>query len=250
MNKRILRIAKVQPVQPGETWPRGIGIIEPGDDAMTTSGSGMTARRRAAPLPNARAAGKLDFEYLIAPAEDWALDVLRSAKLKPDGKPSGRADTRENDAQRFLDYIRTAREKIASGDSAGAASIAVVLGAFIREAQLDHQWKSHVRGYDQHLDEQRRKARLGGLAKGNLETDRGKMNLTAIIESIAFKVYPEGFDAGKRLRSDDLWPELFSELEHLGLKPTGEDEYFFTGGSIKYRTFKTMLWTIRNPQRG
>jgi len=228
--------------RPGETWRGGIDILESETSTTTTSGDTMSVRYRPEPLPNARAASELDFDSLIAPAEEWARDVLRRAGIKPDGKVNGVADTPENYAQRFIDYGRAIRASVKRGDTAGAVAEALVLGGFIRESQLKFKWETHVEKYERTLEKAREKGRLGGLAKGKIETDDGNTNLTGIIRSIAFKRH----ESGELLQSDELWPELCDALDKLGLHPEQDDnECRFTGGQIAFSTFKTMLSQIR-----
>lgn len=220
---------KPSDARPGETWPGGIGIYESETDTSTTSGSGMSERYRPEPLPNARAASELDFERLIAPAEEWAREVKMRAGIKPDGKVSGTADTPENYAQRFLDYGRTIRASIKRGDAAGAAAAALVLGGFIRESQLKFKWETHVEGYALYREAQAERAR-------KLRGEKAYDGTTAkdLIERLALRED----SLGKHLEVADLWNEFLgdSDKHHLQVR-------------IEYKRFQNAIADARKKSR-
>jgi hypothetical protein len=83
-----------------------------------------------------KAAGKNNFEKRIATVEQWALSVLKVTGIEPTGEESGGADTPENYAQRFLNYIRFIRAFIERGDTAQAARCAVNLGILLGESGI------------------------------------------------------------------------------------------------------------------
>ena len=129
--------------KPKATWPRGIGILEADDTACTTSGSGTTVRRRAAPLDKFPPS----LEEMIVPAEAWAHEVLHDAGIVADGVVNGTDDTPENYAQRIISYARAIREKEKRGDISSAIADGIVLGGFVRESQLKFRWeKSTLKG--------------------------------------------------------------------------------------------------------
>ncbi len=191
----------------------GVEFIGADESAVTTSGSGITERRRRTPIPDASAAGKLDFDFQIAQAEAWALDVLRRASIKPDGKVSGTEDTPENFAQRFLDYGRAIRASIRRGDAAGAAAQALVLGGFIRESQLKFKWESHVEAYEQYRKIQSDKASRPRSAKADDGTTTNDL-----IAKLALRED----SMGDYLNVTDLWNEFLGELDdhHLRIQMT------------------------------
>jgi len=197
--------------------------------AYTTSGGGMSERYRPEPLPNARAASELDFDSLIAPAEQWASDVLKRAGLKSDGRVSGTADTPENYAQRFLDYGRAIRASVKRGDSAGAAAAALVLGGFIREAQIKFKWESYVEGYEAYRDAQAAKARK---PRGEIADDGATAN--DLIARLALREDSQG----DYLEVADLWNEFLGESDkhHLPVR-------------IEYKRFQNAIAEARKKSR-
>lgn len=127
---------------------RGITILHVEDDVpMTTSGDGMTERKRVVPLPDLPndATG---FDFLVAQIELWATEVLQQSGLQPVNSLDelSTADIPESYAQRFLYFIESTRERIASGDSVGAAAHAFILGEFKREAHLKFDWEEYALG--------------------------------------------------------------------------------------------------------
>lgn len=83
-----------------------------------------------------KAAGKNSFETRITAVEQWALSVLDKAGIEPTGEESGTADTPENYAQRFLNYIGFIRAFIKRGDTAQATRFALNLGIIMGESGI------------------------------------------------------------------------------------------------------------------
>jgi len=195
----------------------GVEFIDVDESTATTSGSGMTERKRSAPLPDARAAGKLDFDFQIAPAEEWARDVVKRAGLKPDGKVNGAADTPENYAQRFLDYGREIRASIGRGDAAGAAAQALVLGGFIRESQLKFKWETHVERYEKY-----RKIQSDKASKPRGEKSDDGTTANDLIQQLALRKD----SIGDHLPVVELWNEFQGDLDGKGLQLNMEFKRF------------------------
>lgn len=96
-----------------------------------------------------------------------------------------------------------------------------------------------ARAHQAYRNEQRRKAKL---KRGRIDTDGEKTSITEILNQLAFKTDV----LGGYLKSNELWPELYAQLDSLGLAPEDEGaEFTFRGGEIAYTTFKVMLSRIR-----
>jgi len=189
----------------------GVEFVDVDTSAVTTSGGGpMGGRKRPFPIPDARAAGKWDFESQIALAEKWAHEILKRAGIKPDGKVNGTQDTPENYAQRFLDYGRSIRDSIRRRDAAGAAAQATVLGAFIREAQLLFKWGDHIEGYEKY-----RRTQAAIASNPRIAINDDGQTIGEIIARLALSLD----QLGDYLPVDDLWDEFQGELDGLHLDP-------------------------------
>lgn len=115
-----------------------------------------------------------------------------------------------------------------------------MLTAFAGSVQV---FVSSALAHEGYRKEQRRKARLN---RGRIEADGQRTSITAILQKLAFKKD----SVGDYLRSPDLWPELYAELDSLNLGPEETDgEYIFDGGEIKYTSFKVLLSKIRAEKR-
>lgn len=200
-----------------------------------------------------------DETLLFDPGErDHVIGLIAASKNDPQKYRDDLADTLERLLIAPLDRVTNRlMERGASTDSARAfrdsAEIAISILRMGGEVEADTlllRWLQFADGiaatwvYHHVPQNSRQNSRNATGTRARFTDGNGEgLSNAAIIRRIAF----QKDELGDFLPSNELWDEIPSVLEELGLHPVDKgDSYEFDGGEIHYDSFKVQLSRIRN----